>query len=94
MKITEDEVQHVAHLARLTLTSDELARMTEQLDNILSYFEKLNELDTQGIDPTTHAFSITNAFRDDIVQDSLSQEEALANGPKQNGQCFIVPRIL
>jgi aspartyl-tRNA(Asn)/glutamyl-tRNA(Gln) amidotransferase subunit C len=94
MKITADEVQHVAHLARLTLLPEELGKMTEQLDNILNYFEKLKGLDTRNIEPTTHAFSITNAFRDDAVQDSLSQEEALANSPKQNGQCFIVPRIL
>lgn len=94
MKISREEVEHVAHLARLNLSSQELEKMTKQLDNILSYVEKLNELDTKEIEPTTHAFSITNAFRDDVVRDSLSQEEALANGPQHNGQCFIVPRVL
>jgi aspartyl-tRNA(Asn)/glutamyl-tRNA(Gln) amidotransferase subunit C len=94
MKITRKEVEYVAHLARLNLGQQELEKMTEQLDKILSYVEKLDELDTENILPTTHAFSISNAFRDDDVRDSLSQEEALANCPKQNGECFIVPRII
>jgi len=94
MKITKDEVEHVAHLARLNLSNKELVMMTEQLDNILSYIEKLKELDTENIEPTTHAFSISNAFRDDIVEDSLSQQSALANCQKQDGECFVVPRII
>ena len=94
MKITREEVEHVAHLARLNLNQQELEKMTEQLDNLLSYVAKLDELDTENIKPTTHAFSISNAFRDDIVQESLSRKEALANSPKQNDEYFIVPRIL
>ena len=94
MKITREEVEHVANLARLNLNRQELVKMTEQLDNLLSYVAKLDELDTKDIKPTTHAFSISNAFRDDTVQDSLTQKEALANCPKQNGECFIVPRII
>jgi aspartyl-tRNA(Asn)/glutamyl-tRNA(Gln) amidotransferase subunit C len=94
MKITKEEVEHVAHLARLNLDEQELVLMTKQLDNILSYVEKLKELDTENIEPTTHAFSISNAFRDDTVKDSLSQKTALANCEKQNGECFVVPRII
>ena len=94
MKITKDEIEHVAHLARLNLGGDELDAMTEKVGIILSYVEKLNALDTRGVEPTTHAFSITNAFRDDVVHPSLSQNEALANCMKQDGRCFIVPRIL
>jgi len=94
MKITREEVEHVANLARLNLNRQELVKMTEQLDNLLSYVAKLDELDTKDIKPTTHAFSISNAFRDDTVRDSLTQKEALANSPKQNGECFIVPRII
>ena len=94
MRITQKEVEHVAHLARLHLGEEELVRMTAQLDTILSYVEKLDELDTTGVEPTTHAFSINNAFRDDVVKDSLEQSEALANGPKQNGETFVVPRII
>lgn len=94
MKITKKEVAHVAHLARLHLDEDELVRMTAQLDTILSYVAKLDELDTSGVEPTTHAFSISNAFREDDVQDSLDRSQALANGPKQDGEYFIVPRII
>ncbi len=94
MKITKEEVEYVAHLARLNLNSHELEMMTEQLDNILSYVEKLGELDTENIKPTTHAFSISNAFREDIVRPSLTQSESLANCPKKDNENFVVPRIL
>lgn len=94
MKITREEVEHVATLARLNLSEEELARMTDQLDTILSYVAKLDELDTADIQPTTHAFSISNAFREDEVTPSLPREEALANGPKENGEAFVVPRII
>jgi aspartyl-tRNA(Asn)/glutamyl-tRNA(Gln) amidotransferase subunit C len=94
MKITREEVEHVAHLARLNLDKQELGKLTEQLDNILSYVAKLDEIDTKDIIPTTHSFSISNAFREDSVKGSLSQKEALANCTQQNGECFIVPRII
>ncbi len=94
MKITREEIEHVAHLSRLNLSEDELEKMTHQLDNILSYIDKLNELDTQSIEPTTHAFSISNAFRDDEVKNSLSQEESLKNCKKKSDEAFIVPRII
>ena len=94
MKITRKEVEHVAHLARLHLDNEELDLMTEQLDMILSYVAKLEELDTEGVEPTTHAFSITNAFREDIVEPSLEQEKALANGPDHSDDSFIVPRVI
>ena len=71
MKISKEQVEHVAHLARLTLTELELEKMTGQLDNILSYVEKLNELDTGSIHPTSHVFSLCNAFRNDTVKESL-----------------------
>ena len=94
MNITRKEVEHVANLARLNLSEEELARMTGQLDTILSYVDKLDELDTKGVAPTTHAFSIQNAFREDEVQDSLPRDEALANAPKEDGKAFIVPKII
>jgi aspartyl-tRNA(Asn)/glutamyl-tRNA(Gln) amidotransferase subunit C len=94
MKISKEEVLHVAHLARLHLSADELVMMTEQLDNILTYVDKLSELDTTGVQPTSHVFAITNAFREDVVKESLPREEALANGPKQNSETFEVPRII
>jgi aspartyl-tRNA(Asn)/glutamyl-tRNA(Gln) amidotransferase subunit C len=94
MKITKKEVEQVAHLARLTLTNEELERMTGQLDNILSYIDQLSELDTRQVVPTSHVFSVSNAFREDVVKESLSRAEALMNGPQQNGEMFQVPKII
>ncbi len=94
MKITKKEVEHVAHLARLNLADEELVKMTGQLDNILSYVAKLDELDTSQVEPTTHVFSVSNAFREDVEKESLTQAEALTNGPQQNGEMFQVPKII
>ena len=94
MKITKEEVERVAHLARLNLSVQELETMTGQLDTILSYVEKLDELDTTGVQAMTHAFSVSNSFREDRVTDSLTRPEALENGPCQNGEAFVVPRII
>ena len=94
MNISKEEVAKVAHLARLELSEQEVAEITGQLDRILGYIAKLNELDTKDVAPTTHALAIHNAFRDDEVVPSLPREEALANGPRQNGEAFVVPRII
>jgi len=94
MKITTDEVKYVAGLARLELKPEEAAEMAGQLDQILSYVDKLNELDTSAVEPTTHAISITNAFREDELRESLAREKALANSPLQNGESFVVPKII
>jgi aspartyl-tRNA(Asn)/glutamyl-tRNA(Gln) amidotransferase subunit C len=94
MKISKKEVEHVAHLARLNLTGEELEKMTGQLDNILSYVDKLAELDTSEVTATTHVFSVSNAFREDVEKESLSQAEAVKNGPQQDGVMFQVPKII
>jgi aspartyl-tRNA(Asn)/glutamyl-tRNA(Gln) amidotransferase subunit C len=94
MKISQHEVEHVAHLARLHLTREELTTMTAQLDIILSYVQKLDELDTRHVEPTTHTIPVTNAFRRDEIQASLTQREALANAPEHNDETFVVPRII
>jgi len=94
MKITREEVLHVAKLARLELTGEEVDRMTGQLDAILSYVAKLEELDTTGVSVTTHTQQVVNAFREDEVRPSLPRERALANGPEQNGETFVVPRVI
>ena len=94
MKITPEEISHVANLARLHMTQPEVEEMAKQLDEILSYVTKLNELDTQGVRPTTHAISIVNAFREDEVKPSLEHDKALANGPEQNGESYVVPRVI
>jgi aspartyl-tRNA(Asn)/glutamyl-tRNA(Gln) amidotransferase subunit C len=94
MKITSKEVRHVAKLARLDLTDAEVDRMTGRLDAILSYVAKLDELDTVGVTVTTHSQQVVNAFREDTVRPSLPREVALANGPEQNGESFVVPRVI
>jgi aspartyl-tRNA(Asn)/glutamyl-tRNA(Gln) amidotransferase subunit C len=94
MKITPAEISHVADLARLNMSPEEGEAMARQLDEILSYVAKLNELDTNGVVPTTHAISIVNAFREDEVKPSLPREKTLANAPRQNGESFVVPRVI
>ena len=94
MKITPEEITHVANLARLKMSPEEVEAMARQLDDILTYVAKLNELDTEGITPTTHAISIVNAFREDEVKPSLDREKTLANGPQHNGEFFVVPKII
>ena len=94
MKITREEVAHVAQLARLNLGDDQMQRLTGQLNDILSSMEKLNQLDTSGVPSTNHALDLTGALREDQVQPSLERERALQNAPESNGQAFVVPRVI
>ena len=94
MELTKSEVEHIAYLARLQLSPDEIEIITPQLNNILLYMEKLSELDTSGIEPTTHAQHLSNAFREDQVRPSLNQEDVLALAPEQGGRSFIVPKVI
>ena len=88
------DVEHVARLARLALSDEELERMRHQLDRILGYIEKLNELDTEGVEPTSHAIRMVNVMRDDEVRPSLPPDAMLANAPDPAGEFFRVPRII
>ena len=94
MSISREEVAKVANLARLELSAEEMDVMAEQMGTVLGYVAKLEEIDGTNIKPTTHVLDIENSFREDVVQPSLSQAEALANGPDQNGEAFVVPRII
>ena len=94
MKLTREEVQRVAMLARLQLTPAEEERFTEQLDNILQYVGKLNQLDTSGIEPFTHAVDMTIPMREDKVTNEPNAEVLLANAPAQDNNFFQVPKIL
>ncbi len=94
MKISKDEIIHVANLARLEMSAGEVEEMAVQLDSILSYVDKLNELDTSGVKPASHAIDVCNAFREDEVKESLGQEQSLANGPSHNGEAFVVPMVI
>lgn len=94
MKISLEEVSHIARLARLHLSEEEKEKFSIQLSNILTYMEKLNELDTSDIEPTSHVITLKNVFREDKLEPSLSSEEALRNAPDRSGNFFRVPRII
>ncbi|MBP1774514.1 MAG: gatC [candidate division NC10 bacterium] len=93
-KITRAEVEHVARLARLALSEEEKERMTSQLDAILGYVDKLNALDTSGVEPTATVIPMVSVMREDVVRPSLSREDALANAPDREDVFFRVPRII
>ncbi len=94
MKISSREVEYVANLARLEITEKEKDKFTVQLNDILLYIDKLNELDTTGVEPMSHAISVTNAFRDDKVMDSIGTQQTLANAPDARGDFFRVPKVI
>lgn len=94
MKISAKDVEHVARLARLDLSTVEKERMGRELDGILTYIDKLRALDTTGVEPTSHAVPVTNVMRDDVPGPSLAQSEALANAPDRQGDLFRVPKII
>ena len=94
MKITSEEVVHVARLARLKLEPVEIVRFQRELSSILAYMDMLKEVETADIEPTFHVHSLANALRDDLVQQSQPREEALVNAPKINKDFFEVPRVI
>ena len=93
-KISREEVRHVADLARLELTDAEELRMTEQMNSILSYMEKLNELDTSDVPATTHAIQLQNVFRQDLITCSIDRKLGLDNAPQNDGVNFVVPKVI
>ncbi|HLZ19793.1 MAG TPA: Asp-tRNA(Asn)/Glu-tRNA(Gln) amidotransferase subunit GatC [Smithellaceae bacterium] len=94
MKLSISDVEYVAKLARLEVTDTEKEKFTAQLNDILLYIDKLNELDTKGVAPMTHAIAVTNAFREDKVRESLGTERAIANAPDARGEFFRVPKVI
>ena len=94
MALTPETVKQVAGLARLSLAEAEVELFTRQLNDILNYVEKLNELDTTDVPPMAHVLELNNALREDEVQDSLPLEEALANAPDRQRNSFAVPKII
>ncbi len=94
MALTREEVLHVAHLARLSLAPEEVELFTRQLNDILAYVEKLQELDTGDVAPMAHVLPVFNAFREDAVIDELPQDQALENAPAREEGSFQVPRII
>ncbi|MCY3979389.1 MAG: Asp-tRNA(Asn)/Glu-tRNA(Gln) amidotransferase subunit GatC [Chloroflexi bacterium] len=92
--LTADDVRAIADLARLELSEDDVARYQRQLSDILDYFQKLEELDTSHIDPTSSVLPLTNVMRADEARPALSVEDALANAPDSDGEQFRVRAVL
>jgi len=94
MKLSREEVLHIARLARLGLTEDEVDRFREQLSNILENFEVLQQIDTSGIAPTAQSIALQNVVKSDEVADSLPPQQVLANAPRREGEFFRVRPVL
>jgi len=92
--IDRSQVEHIARLARLSISEEDKEALTEQLSAILGYMEKLNSLNTEGIEPTSHVLEISNVFRDDEPTPSLSPADALRNAPERSDNFYKVPRII
>jgi aspartyl-tRNA(Asn)/glutamyl-tRNA(Gln) amidotransferase subunit C len=93
-KISLSQVEHVARLARLELSAADKERMRRELDGILSYIDALRALQTDGVEPTSHAVPLTNVMREDEPRPSVPQTDMLANAPDPSGEFFRVPRII
>ncbi len=91
--LDSEAVRHVAHLSRLKVSDEEVARYAVQLSTVLAYFEQLNELDTTQIEPTAHPGSVHNVFREDTVGPSLDPDHALSNAPDRQDTFFRVPKV-
>ncbi len=92
--ISKDQVKHVANLARLAVTDEEVEMFTKQLGDIINYAELLNELDTENVEPTTHVLDLKNVMRKDEPKEWIKKEDALKNAPDQKDGQFRVPSIL
>ena len=94
MPLEPSEVKHIASLARIGLTDEEIEMFGDQLSQILEQFEVLNELDTSGVTPTAHAGGLQTIMRDDLTEDSLDSEDVLRNAPRREGEFFRVNAVL
>lgn len=93
MNLSQDDVQRVATLARLKFSDSELNEFTNQLSKIVSFVEKLNEVDTAGVEEMAHPLDVRSVLRDDELRPSLSRETALDNAPNHDEECFLVPPV-
>lgn len=94
MALSREQVQHIARLARVGLTEEDVDRFTEQLSEILDYFERLRQVDTEGVPPTAHTLDLHNVMREDEPEPAYDKEEMLANAPLREGDYFRVRAIL
>lgn len=94
MQITPELIKYLESLARITLTEEEEKKVGAQLQDILTYIDMLNELDTEGIEAMSHSFPITNVLREDEVKPSMTPQEITANAPESSGGAFVVPKTV
>lgn len=94
MRLSKEEIEHVALLARLQLSEEEKERLTGHLNQIMVHFEKLQELDTSEVEPTSHSIPVENVFREDVTGPSLPVEEVIANAPEARDDQFVVPQVV
>ncbi|HEB01801.1 MAG TPA: Asp-tRNA(Asn)/Glu-tRNA(Gln) amidotransferase subunit GatC [Nitrospirae bacterium] len=94
MSIDSSGVEHIAELSRLSLSKEELELFGSQLSDILAHIKKLEELDTSGVEPTSHALALENVDREDVVRESLTVDEALSNAPDRHEGFYRVPKII
>lgn len=94
MKISHDEVVHVANLARLEIDEKSLGKFAQDVGTVLEYMDILNNIDTKGVEPTYHANSLTNAFRDDIKTGHAVRNDVFLNAPEKDNGAFVVPKIV
>jgi len=92
--ITRVDVEHIGWLASIKIEDDEKDKLVEQFNSILEYFHQLDEVDTEGVEPTYRVVELANIFREDVACPSLSQEEALRNAPRRENGYFKSPRIV
>ena len=93
-QLTLDNVKHIARLARLSLSDEKLSQLTAQLESILHYVDKINQVDMSRVEPTAHALPLHNVLREDVVEPSLPLEKVLQNSPEVDGPFFKVPKII
>ncbi len=91
--LTKEEVEHLAELAKVNLSEEEKEIFREQLERILEYFKKIDQLDLTGVEPTTHVMDVSNVFREDVRKKSLPPQDVLANAPQKEGRYFKAPRV-
>lgn len=94
MQITPDLIKYLESLARIDLDEQQEAKVGHELQDILTYIDMLNELDTEGVEAMSHCFPVTNVMREDIVQPSKTPDEIVANAPESQDGCFVVPKTV
>jgi aspartyl-tRNA(Asn)/glutamyl-tRNA(Gln) amidotransferase subunit C len=94
MPLERAQVEHIAHLARLKLSPDEIEKLTLEMAVMIDYFEQLQLVDTDGVEPRDQFVTAENVFRQDTVGPSLTREQALSNAPESDGEFFLVPKVL